>query len=201
MNLEGSIRAAWTVKGEIVAVVASNPSTQQANKFAVHYRKMLPGCELNNAGSVEWVDYVSIIDMPNGLITGTDASNVILEAQASHPERADVGKTSIANIWWSSTDDGDLHASIRAWPCEANLVPETAKAIEPFGLWRLEGSRWEREPGEAALAAYELDQDSRAVLIQSTPEGHLGKLYVESAGKHTKVAEDVLILSVPTPSR
>lgn len=89
---------------------------------------------------------------------------------------------------------------MRAWPCEAYLSPEIAKTIESFAVWRLEGKQWEQAEGEAALAVHPLGEDSRAILTQSTADGYLGTLYLESGDKRTRVAEDVT-LSVPTPTR
>ncbi|NUT35267.1 MAG: hypothetical protein HOV79_19610 [Hamadaea sp.] len=102
-----------------------------------------------------------------------------MSAITDHGERYSVH---IDDMWWGR--DGKLYATISRWNCEREITAPT--------VWRLEGSRWERQTAPAQARALRIfSPTERAVVgLDRTLTAHIGKI-------QTQIATGVLMIDTP----
>jgi hypothetical protein len=108
------------------------------------------------------------------------------------------------SIWWGS--DGRLHAAMITSPCDGKAVLSASGEQVPAsfspttGEWALDAnSQWVQVSHDKLYSVEDLGADTRLVASGEPDYMHI-KLYVEKAGRRTKLADDIVTISAPVPA-
>jgi hypothetical protein len=109
------------------------------------------------------------------------------------------------SIWWGS--DGRMHAAMITSACDGKTVMSASGEGVPTsfsattGEWALDtNSRWVQVSHDKLYSVQDLSADTR-LLASGEPDYMHVKLYLEKAGRRTKLADDIVTIAVPVPTK
>jgi len=97
----------------------------------------------------------------------------------------------VRDIWYDA--EGGLNAIFYSWRCSPAYDRER---VHPMTRMRLEAAHWSASGGDPVLAAHPLGDDADLVLAEPAPQARGGTLYLETGGRRTPVADQVLAIAV-----
>jgi hypothetical protein len=153
-------------------------------------------------------EFPTFILSPRGEEIATDMSGAQPPGDVSHVN----GGMELRDLWWGL--DGHLRATIASWTCDNTKRAEDEKKIPatPSTVWRLDGQKWIKEGPSHATMVRELDERTRVMLVIPDCIGatthpspaiycNSGVLYRDQDEKRTRIAEQVISISMPPPYR